>query len=151
MESYEPAPGVGRFLCGTPSILSLCALEVGIDLLLRVDMTQIAEKSARLAELFMRLVQHRCAPHGLEPVGPPRGVPRGSHVAFRHPNAYAIVRALIARKVIGDFRAPDIKRFGLTPLYLRYQDVGHAVEQLGDVLDARAWDDPRYHVRGVTT
>lgn len=150
-DSYEAATGVRRFLCGTPPVLSLCALEVGVDLLLRGDMTLIAEKSRRLTELFMVLVERQCTSHGLESIGPPRGAQRGSHVAFRHPHAYAVVQALIARNVIGDFRAPDVMRFGLTPLYLRYEDVGHAVGHLADVLDTRAWDDPRYRIRGATT
>ena len=120
-DAYAPAPGIARFLCGTPSILATSALEVGVDLHLEADMRQVAEKSRRLAELFLDLVADRCAGFGITPVGPARGAPRGSHVSFRHPEAYAIVQALIARGVIGDFRAPDVMRFGLTPLYLRYR------------------------------
>lgn len=151
IDTYEPASGIGRFLCGTPSVLSLCALEVGIDLLLRADMDQVAAKSRRLGELFIALVERRCAPYGLHLAGPPKGAPRGSHVAFSHPHAYEIVQALIARGVIGDFRAPDLMRFGLTPLYLRYEDIDLAVRQLEDVLVTRSWDDPRYRARGPTT
>lgn len=151
VDTYEPAPGIERFLCGTPSVLSLSALESGVDLLLRADMGQVAAKSRRLADLFIELIERRCAPYGLQLVGPPKGAPRGSHVAFSHPHAHEIVQALIARRVIGDFRAPDIMRFGLTPLYLRYEDVGLAVQQLEDVLATRSWDDPKYRARGPTT
>lgn len=151
MDQYEPAPGVARFLCGTPSILSLSALEVGVDLLLRVDMAQVADKSRKLAELFINLVESRCARYGLELVGPAKGASRGSHVGFKHLNAHAIVQALIARQVIGDFRAPDVMRFGLTPLYLRYQDIGIAVRHLEEVLATRAWDNPEYRTRASTT
>lgn len=151
VDGYEPAEGISRFLCGTPSVLSLCALEVGIDLHLQADMALIAEKSRRLSELFVDLVQLRCGRFELHEIGPPRGQPRGSHVSFRHPGAHAIVQALIARNVIGDFRAPDVMRFGLTPLYMRYQDVAQAVDVLEDVLNTRSWDDPKYHARGATT
>lgn len=151
VDGYEPAAGVARFLCGTPSILSLCALEVGVDLHLNADMAAIAEKSKRLSELFMDLVESRCKRYGLQRVGPAKGQPRGSHVAFRHPHAHAIMQALIARKVIGDFRAPDVMRFGLTPLYLRYEDVGRAVAILEDVLASESWKNPRYQIRGATT
>ena len=151
VDHYEPAPGIARFLCGTPSILSLSALEVGVDLHLRADLHVIAQKSKALAELMMDLVSDRCGRFGIELVGPPKGAPRGSHVAFRHEQAYAIVRALIARKVIGDFRAPDIMRFGLTPLYLRYEDIERAVSTLEDVLITEAWRDPQYQIREAVT
>jgi kynureninase len=151
VDHYEPASGIARFLCGTPSILSLSALEVGVDLHLRADVQVIAQKSRALAELMMDLVRERCARFGIELVGPPKGAPRGSHVAFRHEHAYAIVRALIARKVIGDFRAPDIMRFGLTPLYLRYEDIERAVATLEDVLITEAWRDPQYQIREAVT
>ncbi len=151
VDQYEPAPGIARFLCGTPSILSLSALEVGVDLHLRADLQVIAQKSKALAELMMDLVSERCARFGIELVGPPKGAPRGSHVAFRHEQAYAIVRALIARNVIGDFRAPDVMRFGLTPLYLRYADIERAVATLEDVLITETWRDPRYQIREAVT
>ncbi len=130
VDGYEPAPGITRFLCGTPSILALAALEAGVDVHLRADMSLVAEKSRGLAERFIDLVAARCERYGIALVGPPRGAPRGSHVSFRHPQAFAIVQALIARHVIGDFRAPDVMRFGLTPLYLRYADVDRAVDAL---------------------
>jgi kynureninase len=151
VDGYEAAPGIARFLCGTPSILALAALESGIDLHLRADMQQVAAKSRALAELFIDLVESRCARHGITLVGPPRGSPRGSHVSFRHPHAYAIVQALIARQVIGDFRAPDVMRFGLTPLYLRFADVERAGLILDDVLTREQWREPRFQVRAAVT
>lgn len=151
VDGYEPAPGITRFLCGTPSILALSALETGVDLHLRADMSLVAAKSRALAERFIDLVESRCGSFGIELVGPPRGVARGSHVSFRHPEAFAIVQALIARNVIGDFRAPDVMRFGLTPLYLRYADVDRAVDTLGAVMESEAWRDPRLRVRGAVT
>jgi len=151
VDGYEPATGVDKFLCGTPSILSVAALEVGVDLHLQADMRRIAQKSRELAELLIDGVSDRCAKYGVELVGPPRGAPRGSHVAFRHAHAYPVVQALIARGVIGDFRDPDVMRFGLTPLYLRFCDIDRAIEILEDVLDTESWREPRYQVRAAVT
>ncbi len=151
VDGYEPAPGVTRFLCGTPSILGLAALEVGVDIHLQADMSVLEQKSRALAELLIDGVTERCSRFGLELIGPPRGALRGSHVAFRHPHAYAVVQALIARGVIGDFRDPDVMRFGLTPLYLRYADIDNAVEILEGVLGDEAWREPRFQVRAAVT
>jgi kynureninase len=151
VDEYEPAVGIARFLCGTPPILAVAALESGVDLHLRVDMQQVAMKSRALCELFIDLVAARCASYGVTLVGPPRGAPRGSHVSFRHPDGYAIMQALIARGVIGDFRAPDVMRFGLTPLYLRFADIAAAVDVLEEVLRTDAWRAPEYQVRQAVT
>jgi kynureninase len=151
VDHYEPAPGVARFLCGTPPILAVAALECGVDLHRETTMPALAAKSQALASLFIALVTERCASYGVELVGPPPGAPRGSHVSFRHPHGYAIMQALIARGVIGDFRAPDIMRFGLTPLYLRYADIAAAVDVLEDVLRTEAWRAPEYQVRQAVT
>lgn len=151
VDEYEPAPGIARFLCGTPPILAVAALESGVDLHLQADMAQLAAKSRALCELFMDLVESHCASYGVTLVGPARGAPRGSHVSVRHPHGYAIMQALIARGVIGDFRAPDIMRFGITPLYLRFVDVARAVESLEEVLRTEAWRAPEYQVRHAVT
>lgn len=151
VDEYEPAPGISRFLCGTPPILAVAALESGVDLHLSVSMTQLAAKSRALCELLMDLVQQRCASYGVTLVGPSRGQPRGSHVSFRHADGYAIMQALIARGVIGDFRAPDIMRFGITPLYLRFADIARAVAILEEVLRTGAWKAPEYQVRHAVT
>jgi kynureninase len=151
VDEYEAAAGVDRFLCGTPPILAFAALESGVDLHLEVDMQQIAAKSRALAELLIELVATRCAAYGVSLVGPPPGAPRGSHVSVRHPDAYAVMQALIARGVIGDFRAPDVMRFGLTPLYLRFADIARAVDILEEVLRTEVWRDPQYQVRQAVT
>ena len=148
---YRPAAGIARCLVGTPPILSLAALDVGVDLLLECDLEAVREKSVRLADLFIGLVEQRCAAHELILLSPRDGAARGSQVSFRHPQAYPVMQALIARGVIGDFRAPDILRFGLGPLYLRYVDLWDAVTGLADVLDTKAWDDPTFHRRGAVT
>ena len=153
---YRPATGVGRFVCGTPPVLSLAALECGVDVLLDAEkhggMAALRDKSTRLTDLFIALVESRCAGHGVSLVTPRDSSGRGSQVCFAHPtDAYAIVQALIARGVIGDFRAPDILRFGFAPLYTRFVDVWDAVDRLVTVLDTGEWRDARFGVRAAVT
>ncbi len=149
--AYTPAEGVGRYLCGTPPVLSMIALECGVDMLLEVDMRQLREKSLALSDLFIDLVMDRCAGFGLELASPRAHAMRGSQVSFRHPQGYAIMCALIENGVIGDFRAPDLIRFGLAPLYVRFVDVWDAVETLRRVLADRLWDREAFQVRGKVT
>jgi kynureninase len=148
---YRPAQGIGRYLCGTPPVLSMVALECGLDTILAADLGAIRAKAMALGDLFVALVEQFCAGHGLEVACPRDAAARGSQVSFRHPHGYAIVQALIARGVIGDFRAPDILRFGLAPLYLSHADIWRAVAALRDVMDTRAWDDPRFARRAAVT
>lgn len=149
VDSYAPAAGIERFLCGTPPILGLMSLECGVDLLLEAGTAALQAKSDRLCQLFIALVQEMCGElRLLSPADPHQ---RGSHVAYGHPNGYAVMRALIDRGVIGDFRAPDILRFGFAPLYTRYEDVWHAVTTLRDVLQTQCWSEPRYAVRAAVT
>ncbi len=147
---YRPAPGIARYLCGTQPVLSLVALDCGIDTLDAArplgGMPALRNKSLALTDLFIALVEERCAGHGLSLVTPREHAQRGSQVSqSRSEGAYAIVQALIARGVIGDFRAPDILRFGLTPLYLGFEDVWNAVEQLRQVLETREWQRPEFN------
>lgn len=149
--AYRPAPGIGRNLAGTPPVLGLAALEVGVDLLLEADMRLVLEKSRRLGDLFLRLVDQKCGSFGFEPACPRDSALRGSQVSFRHPQGYAIIQALIAEGVIGDFRAPDILRFGCAPLYLRYTDIWEAVTTLHRVMNTQAWNRGEYmHKASVT-
>lgn len=153
---YQPGSGVSRFLCGTPPILSLAALECGVDTVLAADeyggLAEVRRKSVALTELFIELVESRCAGHGLALVTPRNPEERGSQVSFAHvTDGYAIMQALIARGVIGDFRAPDIARFGITPLYTRFVDVWDAVDRLEQVLASGEWRDPRFSVRAAVT
>ncbi len=150
-DGYQPAPGLARFLCGTPPILAMTALEAGIDLFLEADMATVEEKSRALCSLFIELVEGHCAGFGLELATPREPARRGSQVSFAHPEGYAIMQALIASGVIGDFRAPDILRFGFTPLYTRYEDAWNAVEILRGILATRGWDKPEFKVRQAVT
>jgi kynureninase len=148
-DDYVPAPGIARFLAGTPPVLSLAALESGVASFDGVEMAAIWTKSVRLFDLFAALVAARCPELAcISPAEPER---RGSHISFRHEYAFEICQALIADGVIGDFRAPDVIRFGLTPLYLGYEDIWQAVERMAAILDSGAWRDPRFAVRGKVT
>ncbi|MFN3416303.1 MAG: kynureninase [Caldimonas sp.] len=158
---YEPAPGISRYLCGTPAVIAMSALECGVDTVLAAEplggMAALREKSIALTTLFAELVEARCAGHGLAVVSPREPRLRGSQVCLtRAEGAYAIVQALISRQVVGDFRAgdermPDILRFGFTPLYTRFVDVWDAVEQLVQVMDSGLWREARFHQRAAVT
>ncbi|HEX8442837.1 MAG TPA: kynureninase [Allosphingosinicella sp.] len=148
-DHYEPAPGVSRFLVGTPPMLSLLALESGIETFDGVDMDAVWTKSIALFDLFARLAEERCP--ALECISPREPDRRGSHISFRHPHAFELCQALIADGVIGDFRSPDVIRFGLTPLYLGFEDVLDAVERMAAILDTGSWREPRFAVRGKVT
>jgi kynureninase len=158
---YQPAPGIARYLCGTPAVIAMSALECGVDTVLAAEpqggMAALRDKSIALTALFAELVEARCAGHGLSVVSPREAALRGSQVCLtRAEGAYAIVQALIARRVVGDFRAgdertPDILRFGFTPLYTRHVDVWDAVEQLVQVMASGEWHDARFHQRAAVT
>lgn len=148
---YRPAEGVARAVVGTPPVLSLAALEVGVDLMLQAPMAELRAKSRHLAEAFLTLVTQECADAGFSPLTPSDASWRGSQVSFAHPDGYAIMQALIERGVIGDFRSPDVLRFGLAPLYLRYVDMWDAVGLLSEVMRSEAWRDARYQTRRSVT
>ncbi len=151
VDTYEPYAGIDRFACGTPAILGLAALEQGVNLMLEADFDAVVAKAEALSTALIGEAETRCAGLGLELVSPRQPFQRGSHVSFSHPNAYEVCRALIDRGVIGDFRAPDVLRFGLTPLYTSFEDVWRAAEILGEVLRSRAWDRDLYRQRMQVT
>jgi kynureninase len=149
--AYRPAAGIARQLCGTPPILSMIAIAAGVELLERAGMEAVRAKSVALSELFIDLAERSCRSFGLELVSPREASRRGSQVCFRHPEAYPVVQALIARGVVGDFRAPDVLRFGLAPLVLRFADVWDAAVSMADLLATGAWNRPEYRaVKKVT-
>jgi kynureninase len=132
-------------------VLSLAALEVGVDIALAAPMEQVRAKSVAMTEAFGALVEQECAGHGFVRVSPAEAARRGSQVCLSHPDGYAIMQALIARGVIGDFRGPDILRFGLTPLTLRYVDLWDAVAALRAVMDGGTWRDEAFRRRQKVT
>ncbi len=151
--AFEPGfradNGIRKFLCGTQPVLSMRALQASLDLFAGVDMAAVRAKSMALAELFIAEVERRCP--DLSVLSPRDPATRGSHVALVHPEGFAISQALIGRGVIGDFRAPDVMRFGMAPLYLRYADVVAAVEALAQVMDNEEWRDPRFQAPAEVT
>ena len=164
--AYRPAAGIQRFVCGTPPVLSMTALDCGLDVFGEVQrsfggLASLREKSLALGDEFIARVEQRCAGHGLELASPRERAQRGSQVSFaRAEGGYAIMQALIARGVIGDFRAgdptaprptPDLLRFGFTPLYTRHVDVYDAVEQLAAVLESGEWREARFNARSAVT
>jgi kynureninase len=149
--SYRPADGITRHLCGTPGILGLVALEEGVNLYLEADAATLRHKSVLMTEAFIALFEQECAGHGFELATPREADRRGSQVCFRHPDGYPIIQALIERGVIGDFRTPDILRFGFAPLYLRFQDLWNAVSHLSAIMESGEWDQPQYKAKAAVT
>jgi kynureninase len=148
---YRPRAGIDRFLVGTPPILSLTALEAGLDLFADVDLAALRHKSGALGDLFIALVEQELGGSGLVLASPRLAKDRGSQVSFRHPEGYPIMQALIARGVIGDFRAPDILRFGFAPLYVSFTDIWSAVAQLSAVMAGTEWQRPEFRRRAAVT
>ena len=138
--SFAPCEGIGRALCGTQPVVSLAMVECGLEIFEATGMDALRVKSLALTDLFIELVESRCAAHPLALVTPREHVRRGSQVSFTHPHGYAVMAALIARGVIGDYREPQIMRFGFTPLYTSFADVWDAVEILKDILDKASYD-----------
>lgn len=137
---FAATDGIGRALCGTQPVLSLALVECGLEVFEQTSMAAIREKSLALTDLFIELVESTCAGHPLGLVTPREHARRGSQASFTHPHGYAVMAALIARGVIGDYREPEIMRFGFTPLYTGYADVWDAVAILKDILDTEAYD-----------
>ncbi len=148
---YRPAPDIRRMICSTPPVLAIAALECGVDLLLEAEADARHGKSAALGDLFITLMEQECAGHGFSLAAPRQPELRGSQVSFAHPQGYAIMQALIARGVIGDFRAPDLIRFGFAPLYNSYTDIWDAVAMLREIMETAAWDRPELKTRAAVT
>jgi len=146
---YRPAPGVERMRVGTPPVLQMTALEAAMEVWEGVDMAELRAASVALCEQFIAAVEARCPE--LELASPRDPARRGSQVSFRFEHGYAAMQALIARDVIGDFRAPDIMRFGFTPLYVNEGNVTCAADTLEEVIKDRLWDHPDYHARQRVT
>jgi kynureninase len=149
-ESYRPVSGMARLLTGTPSVIALAALDAGIDTFDGITMADLQAKSRALLKLFIDEVQTRCGDE-VKLFGPSDLTKRGSHVCFAHPEGYAVMQALIARGIVGDFRAPDLMRFGFTPLYTSFEDAWRAADALADILATREWDQPRFKQRSKVT
>ena len=146
---YRPAPGIDRLRAGTPPVLSMAALDSALDVFEGVDMLALRERSIALSEDFIRRIEADCPE--LELAAPRDPDRRGSQVSFRFAEGYAAMQALIARGVIGDFRAPDVMRFGFTLLYIGFADVEAAAGALVEIVRTGSWDRPEYHARNKVT
>jgi kynureninase len=147
--SYRPGAAIARMRVGTPPVLAMAALDSALDIWDGVDMADLRAASLALSDRFIEGVEAACP--GLELATPRDPARRGSQVSFRHPQGYAVMQALIAQGVIGDFRAPDILRFGITPLYLDEADIDRAVEVMASILRDGSWDRPEFHARAAVT
>jgi kynureninase len=150
-DAYAPAPGLDRFLCGTPPILQIAALECGLDLMLEADAGALFAKGQALCDLFIEAVDAFAANHGLALATPRDAARRGGHVSWRHADGYAVMQALIEAGVVGDFRAPDMLRFGFAPLYNTFEDAWRAAETLRAVLADGRWRAMRFAARNRVT
>ncbi|HLB08801.1 MAG TPA: kynureninase [Gemmatimonadaceae bacterium] len=150
-QSFRPAEGIDRFTVGAPPLISLAALEVGVDLMLEASLDALRAKSVQQGVIFERLVAQEIGEDTFALVSPSEPARRGSQLSYAHPNGWPVMRALSHRGVIGDFRMPNIMRFGFTPLYLGYVELWDAVAMLKAILAERAWDRPEYHARTKVT
>ncbi len=150
-QAYRPAQGMARMLVGTTSVLSMIALEEALKIYQGVSMKAVRSKSESLTTLFIDLYDAHIAPLGLGLATPRDAAQRGSQVSFTHPEGYAIMQALIERGVVGDFRAPDILRFGFAPLYVSHEDVVRSVQILNEVLVTAVWKELKYQQRKAVT
>ena len=148
---FDPGAGIDRMMVGTPAILGLTALDAALDVFADVDMGLVRAKSIALCDLFIAEVERQCVGAGLTLASPRDGTKRGSQVSFHCPAGYEVMQALIAEGVIGDFRAPDIIRFGMTPLTVRYRDVADAAGILARILREGRWKSPAYAKRAKVT
>ena len=148
-QTYRPGDGIARMRVGTPPVIQMAALDAAMDIWDSVDMAALRHASVALTERFIAGVEATCPDLAL--ASPRDARQRGSQVSFRHPEGYAIMQACIANGVVGDFRAPDILRFGFTPLFVDAQDVDDAVAVIARVMDARLWDDPAFRTRAAVT
>ncbi len=148
---FKPDPGIRKFLCGTQPIISMKGVQTALEHCRPTDIDALRSKSLALTDLFMALVEQRCKEFNLEIVTPRNQRQRGSQVSIEFAEGYPVVRAMIAQGVIGDFRAPNIMRFGIAPSYIRFVDVWDAVETLRQCLTAKVWQDSRYNRRTTVT
>jgi len=148
---YLPAKDISRFLSGTPSIVGLAAMEASLDIWSQVDLSMVRAKSIAMSECFIRIVERQLGSTDVRLASPRDPNQRGSHIAFHHPQGYAVMQALIDRNVIGDFRDPDLLRFGFTPLHMSFEEVWRAATLLIEIVQTREWDQPRHRRRLTVT
>ena len=149
--NYQPANDICKYICGTPPIIAYKAIEGGLEVFEKVSMNVIREKSIQISEMFIQLMQQECIKFGFELFSPRNAEQRGSQVSFTHDNGFAIMQALISHGVVGDFRQPNILRFGFSPLYMRFEDVWDAIICLRQIMQKKEWQSERFSKRGYVT
>ncbi|MEC7596556.1 MAG: kynureninase [Pseudomonadota bacterium] len=148
---YIPANSISKYICGTPAILSYKAVESGLEVFKGISMELVRKKSIQLSEVFIDLIQQECGEYGFELFSPSNADQRGSQISFKHENAYPIMQSLISQGVIGDYREPNILRFGISPLYMRYQDIWKAIMCLKNIMQSNEWDSLNFKKRNYVT
>ena len=149
--NYQPANDICKYICGTPPIIAYKAIESGLTVFEQVSMNVVREKSIKLSEMFIQLMQQECIKFGFELFSPRNAEQRGSQVSFTHGNGFSIMQTLISHSVVGDFRQPNILRFGFSPLYIRFEDVWHAVICLREIMQTKEWQSEQFNKRGYVT
>ena len=149
--NYQPANDICKYICGTPPIIAYKAIESGLTVFEQVSMNVVREKSIQLSEIFIQLMQQECIKFGFELFSPRNAEQRGSQVSFTHGNGFSIMQTLISHNVVGDFRQPNILRFGFSPLYMRFEDVWDAVICLREIMQTKEWQSEQFNKRGYVT
>ena len=148
---YQPANDINKFICGTPPIIAYKAIESGLEIFKDLSIIEIREKSIKLSEMFIQLIQQECNQFGFTLFSPKNSEQRGSQISFLHENAYSIIQALISHGIIGDYREPNVMRFGISPLYMRFEDVWNAITCLREIMQTGEWQSEKFKNKNYVT
>ena len=148
---YKPANDINKFICGTPPIIAYKAIESGLEIFKDLSIIEIREKSTKLSEMFIQLMQQECTEFGFTLFSPKNSEHRGSQISFLHENAYSIIQALISHGIIGDYREPNVMRFGISPLYMRFEDVWNAITCLREIMQTGEWQSEKFKNKNYVT
>ena len=148
---YKPANDINKFICGTPPIIAYKAIESGLEIFKDLSIIEIREKSTKLSEMFIQLMKQECTEFGFTLFSPKNSEHRGSQISFLHENAYSIIQALISHGIIGDYREPNVMRFGISPLYMRFEDVWNAITCLREIMQTGEWQSEKFKNKNYVT
>ena len=148
---YKPANDINKFICGTPPIIAYKAIESGLEIFKDLSIIEIREKSTKLSEMFIQLMKQECSEFGFTLFSPKNSEHRGSQISFLHENAYSIIQALISHGIIGDYREPNVMRFGISPLYMRFEDVWNAITCLREIMQTGEWQSEKFKNKNYVT
>ena len=148
---YQPANDINKFICGTPPIIAYKAIESGLEIFKDLSIIEIREKSTKLSEMFIQLMKQECTEFGFTLFSPKNSGQRGSQISFLHENAYSIIQALISHGIIGDYREPNVMRFGISPLYMRFEDVWNAINCLREIMQTGQWQSEKFKNKNYVT